>query len=50
MSVLSTTQADAEPRRTPIGTMILAVIAPFATIGVMAAPLILDALRHATGL
>jgi hypothetical protein len=33
----------------PIGTMLLAVAAPFAAIAILAMPLAFDALKHAAG-
>lgn len=38
------------PRPMPAGTVVLAVIAPFISVAVMAAPLLFDTLRHAVGL
>jgi hypothetical protein len=34
----------------PLGTMVMAVFAPFVAIALMAAPLAIDALRHSLGL
>jgi hypothetical protein len=34
----------------PIKTLLLAIVAPFAAIALMAAPLVLDAARHSFGL
>ncbi len=46
-----TTAFDSEPPRgMPTATVALAVLAPFLSVGLMAAPLLFDAVRHAIGL
>jgi hypothetical protein len=45
----STNQADAVVATPPVGTLLLAVVAPFGVIALMASPLLIDALRTALG-
>ena len=46
----STSPADTAPAAPPLRTLVLAILAPFGVIGLMASPLLLDAIRHAAGL
>jgi hypothetical protein len=43
-------EAEPQPRTTPLRTLALAVLAPFGVIGLLASPLIWEALRKVVGL
>jgi hypothetical protein len=45
----STPHADAAVAAPPKRTLVMAVLAPFAAIGLMASPLLFDAVKHALG-
>jgi len=45
----STSQADAVVATPPVGTLLMAVLAPFGVIALMALPLLIDAVRTAAG-
>jgi hypothetical protein len=46
----STPHAEAAVAATPVRTLVLAVLAPFGTLALLASPLLFDAIRHAAGL
>ena len=42
---------DSTPRTaTPVRTLVMAVLAPFGTLALLASPLLFDAVRHAAGI
>lgn len=51
MNLLQTQPMETEePASLPAGTLLLAVLAPFTSVIILAAPLLIDAARHAVSL